>query len=50
MKIAVKGVEGERQVSMNTSVLENKIMAIKVIRKIAQSLGKLFFDHVEEVA
>ena len=35
---------------MNTSVLENKIMAIQVIRKVAQSLGKLFFDHVEEVS
>ena len=50
MTIAVKGVEGSRQIQMNTSVLENKIMAIQVIKKIATSLGKLFFDHVEEVS
>ena len=35
---------------MNTSVLENKIMAVQVIRKIASSLGKLFFSQVEPVS
>ena len=35
---------------MNTSVLENKIMAISVIKKIASALGPLFFNYVEEVS
>ncbi len=28
MKVKIKGLEGERQISMNTNVLENKINAI----------------------
>ena len=50
MQIAIKGVEGTKQIQKNTSVLENKIMAIQVIRKIASSLGKLFFSQVEVVS
>jgi hypothetical protein len=50
MQFALKGLEGTKQIQMNTSVLENKIMAVQVIKKIAASLGPLFFDHVEEVS
>ena len=50
MQFALKGLEGTKQIQMNTSVLENKIMAVQVIKKIAASLGPLFFDHVEAVS
>lgn len=47
MNVKVKGFEGEKKITMNTSVLENKINAIQVIKTLAQYLHKSFFEHVE---
>ena len=35
MKIKIKGMEGERQISLNTNALENKISAIGIIKNLA---------------
>ena len=35
LKIKVKGVEGERQITMNTNALENKINALQIIKNLA---------------
>lgn len=50
-KIALKirGMEGERQIQMNTTALENKLNAISIIRSLAQEMGKSFFEHAAPV-
>jgi methyl coenzyme M reductase beta subunit len=35
MHVKIKGMEGERQISMNTNALENKINAIQIIKNLA---------------
>jgi DNA-binding protein YbaB len=50
LKVKIKGMEGERQISMNTNALENKINAIEIIKNLAQNLGTGFFEQVEQVA
>lgn len=35
MKIKIKGMEGERQISMNTNALENKINALGIVKNLA---------------
>ena len=50
IKVKVKGLEGERAISMNTHALENKINAIQIIQNLAANLGPSFFDFVEPVA
>lgn len=35
LKIKIKGLEGERQISMNTNALENKINALKIVKNLA---------------
>jgi hypothetical protein len=44
MKVKISGLEGERQISMNTTALENKINAIDIVKNLAQSLGTGFFE------
>lgn len=50
LKVKIKGMEGERQISMNTNALENKINALGIIKNLAQNLGTGFFEQVEPVA
>jgi len=50
LQIKIKGVEGAKQVSMNTSALEVKINATSTLKLLAKNLGTAFYDHVEEVA
>ena len=50
LNLKVKGLEGAKQVSMNTNVLEVKINAIQILKNLARNLGKNFFGHVEDVA
>ncbi|CDW84107.1 importin beta- [Stylonychia lemnae] len=50
LNIKIKGFEGERQITMNTNALENKINAIQIIKNIASNLGTGFFEQVEPVA
>jgi len=49
MNIKVKGMEGERQISLNTNALENKIHATEIVKNLASSLGTGFFEQVEPV-
>lgn len=50
MILKVKGMEGAKQVSMNTNALESKINAIQIIKTLARNLGTAFYDYVEDVA
>jgi len=50
LNVKIAGLEGQRQISMNTNALENKINAIGIIKNLAQSLGTGFFEQVETVA
>jgi hypothetical protein len=47
INVKVKGLEGEKQVMMNTTKLENKINAVITIKSIARSLQTEFFDHID---
>ena len=47
--IKMKGFEGEQRISMNTSALESKISAFKLINMIAQSMGKAFAPYCEAI-
>ena len=44
MHIKVKGMEGERQISLNTHALENNIHATDIVKNLASSLGTGFFE------
>jgi len=48
--VAIKGDENNKQISMNTTVLQNKLSAVQNIYSIAQSLGPAFFEWVDPVA
>ena len=50
MNVKIKGMEGERQISLNTNALENKINAIGIVKNLAQNLGTGFFEYVESIA
>lgn len=50
LNLKVKGVEGAKQVSMNTDVLEVKINSIQILKNLARNLTVHFFDYVEDVA
>jgi len=43
----VKGQEANKQITMNTSALTNKLTAVQIMRSIAQSLGPAFFEWVD---
>lgn len=45
----LKGLEGEQRISMNTSALENKNSAFKLISMISESMGKAFTPYAEVV-
>ena len=47
--VKIRGFEGERQITMNTNALENKINALQIIKNLASSLGTGFFEQVEPV-
>ena len=38
----MKGLEGEQRITMNTSALEGKIAAFKLITMISENMGKSF--------
>jgi importin-5 len=48
--IKIKGVEGAKQVSMDTFALETKITAIEIMKDIARNMGTAFYEQVETVA
>ena len=48
--LAIRGVEGPLQISMNTAALENKISALQIIKALAVALGPLMGDYVDRLA
>lgn len=48
--LQVKGMEGSKQIQMNTHALEAKINAVEHIGSVAQALGSNFFEYVEPVS
>lgn len=50
LNLKVKGVEGQKQVSMNTDALEVKINSVTILKNLARNLGVHFFEFVEDVA
>lgn len=50
MAVKIKGMEGTKQISMDTSALEAKTAAITVMKDIARNMGTKFYDFVETVA
>lgn len=49
MTIKLKGFEGQQRISMNTSALESKITAFKLLHLISESLGTSFAPYCEAV-
>ncbi len=47
--LKLKGFEGQQRISMNTSALESKITAFKLIQQISESLGTSFKVYCEGV-
>lgn len=50
IKLSIKGVEGAKTISMNTTALENKITALQIIAQVAQALETHFADFVGPTA
>jgi len=50
LNLKVKGMEGNKQVSMNTNALEVKINAIEILKNLAKNLEVHIFDFVEDIA
>jgi len=50
MQVKVRGIEGTKQVSINTSALEVKSNAVEILKNIARNMGTSFFEYVEDVA
>jgi len=47
--LKLKGFEGQQKISMNTSALESKITAFKLLHQISDNLGKSFAPYCEAV-
>ena len=45
----LKGLEGNQRISMNTSALESKISAFKLVHMIADNMGASFTPYVEHL-
>jgi hypothetical protein len=45
----MKGFEGNQRISMNTSALESKLSAFKLITMISESMGQSFAPYAEVV-
>jgi len=50
MQVKVKGLEGAKQVSINTGAMEVKSNAIEILKNITRNLGTSFYDYVEDTA
>lgn len=44
----MKGIEGQKKLSLNTSALETKVNSTQVVRALAQNLETTFFPYVEK--
>lgn len=45
----MKGFEGNQRISMNTSALESKLSAFKLIALISESMGSSFAPYAEGI-
>lgn len=45
----MKGLEGNQRITMNTSALESKITAYKLIAMISESMGTAFAPYVDAI-
>lgn len=43
----MKGLEGDKKLSLNTNALEAKINAVQVIKELSKNLGTYFYDYIE---
>jgi mannitol/fructose-specific phosphotransferase system IIA component len=50
MLLKIKGMEGAKQVTMNTNALEVKINAIQILKTLARNLETNIFEFVEDIA
>lgn len=50
LQLKVKGMEGQKQVSMNTYALEVKINAVQILKNLARNLGVHIFEYIEDIA
>jgi len=50
LQVKIKGLEGAKQITMNTNALELKINAIQILKNLARNLGKAMFEYVEDIA
>ena len=44
----MKGLDGQKKLSLNTNALETKINSTQVIRALVENLGTTFFPYVEQ--
>ncbi len=43
----MKGVEGNKKLSLNTNALEAKINSVQVIKELVKNLGTSFYEYIE---
>lgn len=49
MVVKLTGIEGEKRITMNTTALETKVAAVKLLMEIAGSMGRAFAPYIEPV-
>lgn len=47
ISVQMKGIEGNKKLSLNTNALEAKINSVQVIRELAKNLGTSFYQYIE---
>jgi len=50
LQVKIKGLEGAKQITMNTNALEIKINAIQILKNLARNMEVHMFEYVEEIA
>lgn len=50
MNLKIKGMEGAKQISMNTNALEVKINAVQILKNLAKNLKTTMFEYTEDIA
>ena len=50
LQLKVRGLEGAKQITMNTNALEIKINAVQILKNLARNMGVHMFDFVEDIA
>lgn len=48
IKLNMKGMEGDKKLSLNTNALENKINAVETLRDLIHNLEYVFFPYIEQ--